>query len=71
VAVSLVVSTGPSPLAACDVNSDGIVNVSDVQAAINQALGGMPAGNDLNGDKVVNVIDVQIVMNAVLGLGCA
>ena len=55
---------------ACDINSDGVVNVVDVQLIINQALGVLPAVNDLNHDGVVNVADVQIVINGALGLGC-
>jgi hypothetical protein len=46
------------------------VNVADVQAVINEALGQAAANNDLNHDGVVNVADVQIVINAALGLGC-
>jgi hypothetical protein len=55
----------------CDINRDGSITVTDVQAIINEALGVTPATNDLNGDGVVNVSDVQIVINAALGLGCA
>jgi uncharacterized repeat protein (TIGR01451 family) len=56
---------------ACDVSLEGTVNVADVQATINKALGVSPATADLNGDGVVNVADVQIVINAALGLGCS
>ena len=45
--------------------------MTDVQKAINEALGVAPAVNDLNGDGIVNVVDLQIVINAVLGLGCS
>jgi hypothetical protein len=55
----------------CDINTDGVVNVADVQLEINEALGLAPAVNDLNGDGSVNVADVQIEINAALGLGCA
>jgi uncharacterized repeat protein (TIGR01451 family) len=54
----------------CDLNADGVVNVSDVQLIINEALGVIPAVHDLNHDGVVNVADVQKVINAALGLGC-
>jgi len=54
----------------CDLNADGVVNVSDVQLIINEALGVTPAVHDLNHDGVVNVADVQKVINAALGLGC-
>lgn len=56
---------------ACDLNTDGNNNISDVQLVINEALGMMPSVNDLNHDNVVNVVDVQIVINAALGLGCS
>jgi hypothetical protein len=53
----------------CDVNNDGVVNISDLQLVINQVLGTAPATSDINGDCVVNGVDVQIVKNAILGLG--
>ena len=59
-----------TPLGKCDINQEGLYNVTEVQRLINQALGALPAANDLNGDGAVNVVDVQIVINAVLGLGC-
>jgi hypothetical protein len=62
--------TVTTPLNACDINGDGSVNVSDVQAVINEVLGVSPSVHDLNHDGHVNVSDVQIVINAVLGLGC-
>jgi VWFA-related protein len=54
----------------CDVNGDGSVDVVDVQAIINQALGLVSATCDINGDNQVNVGDVRIVINATLGMGC-
>ena len=54
----------------CDLNLDGVVNVLDVQRAINEALGTFSPANDLDGDKVVNVVDIQIVINGALHLGC-
>jgi hypothetical protein len=55
----------------CDVNSDSLVNVIDVQLAVNQTLGTTPCGTaDLNGDGQCNVIDVQRVINAALGASC-
>ena len=48
-----------------DLNGDGLVNVLDVQIAINQALGGAPCTNgDVNHDHVCNVVDVQLVATA-------
>jgi hypothetical protein len=55
----------------CDLNSDGAIDVSDVQAIIGEALGVSQAKDDLNTDGVVNVVDVQIVINGALNLGCA
>jgi hypothetical protein len=55
----------------CDVNTDSLVNVIDVQLAVNQTLGTTPCGTaDLNGDGQCNVIDVQRIINAALGASC-
>ena len=63
-------TVGTITLPPCDINSDGTVNVADVQLIINEALGVVPAVHDLNHDGAVNVADVQKVINAALGLGC-
>ena len=55
----------------CDLNRDGLINVGDVQRAIDQALGTFAPSDDLDGDRVWNVLDVQMVANAALQLGCA
>ena len=56
---------------ACDLNGDGVVNVADVQLAVNQAVGAVACSSaDLDGDGSCNVIDVQRIINADLGLGC-
>jgi hypothetical protein len=55
---------------ACDIDGNGVVNVSDVQLMINEASGISPPLNDLNHDGAITVADVQIVINAALGLGC-
>jgi len=55
----------------CDLDLNGVVNVADAQAILNEALGNAAAVDDLNRDGVVNVVDVQIVINAALALGCA
>jgi hypothetical protein len=55
---------------ACDVNGDGVANVLDVQALINEALGVQKPLNDLSGSGAVNVLDIQIELNAALGNGC-
>jgi hypothetical protein len=60
-----------TPVPACDLNGDGVVNSLDVQDAIAQALGSSPCGNaDLDHNGVCNVIDVQRVINAVNGQVC-
>ncbi|HLN02906.1 MAG TPA: right-handed parallel beta-helix repeat-containing protein [Bryobacteraceae bacterium] len=61
----------PAFVSACDLNADGLVNVIDIQLAIDQALGIFPCTNgDLNGDGQCNVVDVQRIINATLGAGC-
>jgi hypothetical protein len=54
----------------CDVTQDGLINVIDAQAKVNEALGNAQTTGDLNLDGVVNVADVQIVIDAALSLGC-
>jgi hypothetical protein len=60
----------PTTQNACDVNNDGTVNNTDVQAAINQALSLSACTVDLNGDGVCDVVDVQRVINASMGQTC-
>jgi hypothetical protein len=55
----------------CDINQDGLTNVIDAQAMVNEALGKTQTADDQNLDGVVNVVDVQIVIDAALSLGCA
>ena len=55
----------------CDLNSDGSVNVKDVQLCVNQALGAASCTTgDVNGDGSCNVLDVQKVVNGALGGTC-
>jgi hypothetical protein len=54
----------------CDLKHNALIDVSDVQAILNQMLGISPPANDLTGDGVVNVLDVQIEINAAIGLAC-
>lgn len=55
----------------CDLNSDGVVNVADVQLSIDQALGTLACTNgDLNDDGHCTVADVQLEIIAALGGGC-
>jgi uncharacterized cupredoxin-like copper-binding protein len=58
--------TNTAPFSPCDVNQDGVVNVADVQATINEGLGKLVPTNDLNGDGAVNVVDLQIVIDGVV-----
>ena len=56
---------------ACDLNDDGVVNLFDVQIAINQVLGISPCTNaDLLQNGQCSVVDVQRVLNASLGGAC-
>ena len=56
---------------ACDLNSDGLVNVVDVQLAINQVLGISSCTTaDIDGNGHCDVVDVQRIINAALGNGC-
>ncbi len=56
---------------ACDLNSDGVTNNTDVDLAMNQALGSIACTNaDLDQNGQCNVVDVQRLIHAVLGNGC-
>jgi hypothetical protein len=54
----------------CDIDGNGVVNNTDVQLILKEALGTALPAHDLNGDGVVNIVDVQIVIDDALGLGC-
>lgn len=58
------------PQNACDLSQDGVVNVVDVQLAINMSLGLLPCTANISGPGVCNVIVVQRVTNAALGGPC-
>ena len=66
--VSFVFMEGCSPLTACDVTNDGLIDIADVNAVINVMLGKeiYPAA-DVNGDGGVDIADVNAVINAMLG----
>jgi hypothetical protein len=51
----------------CDLNNDGRVDASDVQAAINMSLGVTSCTANIAGSGVCNVIVVQRVINATAG----
>ena len=63
-------ASSSSSSSSCDINSDGIVNVLDVQLMVSQALGTAPCTNRLDGAATCDVIDVQRVVNAALGGAC-
>ena len=52
-----------------DVNSDGVVNITDVVTLVNAILSSstMLESNDVNGDGQVNINDVVKLVNAILG----
>lgn len=63
--------SGSSTASPCDLNSDGVVNATDVQSAVSQALGTLPCSNAaLQGNGQCNVVGVQRVVVASLGGAC-
>ena len=51
-----------------DVNSDGEVNISDVNALIDQILSGSTTtAGDVNSDGEVNISDVNALIDIILG----
>jgi hypothetical protein len=66
--VSTTITTTPTT-GKCDVNSDSLVNVLDLQMVINAILGTqtLSGKGDLNGDGKVDVLDLQILGNVILG----
>lgn len=60
-----------APALACDLNSDGVVNSTDVLLAVEQATGSLACTNAaLVQSGVCNVTDVQRVVNASMGSVC-
>src|SRR5262249_41151001 len=55
---------------ACDLNLDGVVNSTDVQAAINMNLGLALCTANIAGANVCNAVVVQRVINAATGGSC-
>ena len=57
----------------CDVNNDGSVDVSDLNAVINVMLGRdgsvSQSDADINSDGVIDIFDVNMIISAMLGLG--
>jgi hypothetical protein len=54
----------------CDLNSDGLVNNTDVNLAINMALGAAPCTARVEGPLTCTVITIQRVVNASAGQAC-
>ena len=60
-----------TPLNACDLNSDGVVNTADVDLAISMSTGAVtPCTANIIGSGVCNVVMVQRVINASQGASC-
>ena len=50
-----------------DVNGDGVVNISDINAVISIILaGGFSEPADVNGDGVVNISDINAIISIIL-----
>lgn len=50
-----------------DINSDGAVDIADVNAIINLILtGGYTATGDINGDNAIDIADVNAIINIIL-----
>jgi hypothetical protein len=61
------VSSPPNP---CDLNGDGVVDSTDYQIAVNQALGKAACTADLQQNGRCDVVDVQRVANAAQAQPC-
>ena len=69
--VGLSGSGTPAGLLSCDINGDGKIDTSDVQSAIDQALGRAPCTTaDLQQTGQCSVVGVQRVINASVGGAC-
>lgn len=55
----------------CDVNGDGAVNASDLNALVSMVLGTAPCGSGLQAIGGCNAIAVQRVVNVVTGGACS
>jgi len=52
---------------ACDVNGDGVVNISDLNNVVNDILSGKgDTVMDVNGDGSVNISDINIIVQSIL-----
>jgi len=67
--IALLVPSAVALVLNIDVNSDSVVDATDIQLCINKVLDLDITGNaDVNGDDSVDAIDVQVIINAVLGI---
>ena len=59
----------PQPGKPGDINGDGTVDISDVNAVINIMLGkaSYVAAGDINADGTIDISDVNAVINLMLG----
>lgn len=55
---------------ACDLNGDGVINVTDVQLAVNMSVGATACTANIMGTGVCNIVVVQRIVNAALGQPC-
>ena len=62
--------SGGSALNACDMNSDGAVNILDVNTVVSMVLGNTACTANINGAGVCSVVTVQRIVNAALGAAC-
>lgn len=64
------VATAQTLATRCDINSDGLNDVVDLQIMVNGILfSNSPTSHDLNRDTQMNVLDLQILINLILGTG--
>jgi hypothetical protein len=67
---NMVCGGGTTALNPCDLNADGVVNVIDVQVAVNMTLDLLACTAAVNGSDVCNTIAVQRIINSALGGAC-
>jgi hypothetical protein len=70
VGLSFFSATAWAETSPCDLNQDGTTNSTDVQLAVNMALGSTPCTANIAGSGGCNIVMVQLVVNAALGGAC-
>ena len=70
VALTLLSQTSWAQTTSCDVNSDGSVNVVDVQLLIDMEIGAITCAANIGGVLQCSDAARQVVVKAVLGQGC-